>query len=78
MRACVAPLRAASSTARNPAAVYMPATHTHARVVAAGTFDRLHAGHYAMFHLAFAHGRLVEIWVRCRAAAGPDGVRRWW
>ena len=34
------------------------------RVVVAGTFDHLHAGHYAMFHLAFARGRVVEIWVR--------------
>ena len=39
------------------------AMELHARMVIAGTLDRLHAGHYAMFHIAFARGRMVEIWV---------------
>ena len=43
----------------------------HDRVIVAGTFDHLHAGHYEMFHLAFAHGRTVEIWVRRHCFAWP-------
>lgn len=37
---------------------------SHARVVVAGTFDRLHIGHYLLLHTSFAVAAHVEIWVR--------------
>lgn len=40
--------------------------HAHARIIVAGTFDRLHEGHYSLLHTGFAHGAHVEIWVRSR------------
>ena len=55
----------------------------HARAIVAGTFDRLHDGHFAMLHTGFALGAHVELWVRAlrvavardsgegRAACGP-------
>lgn len=58
----VQPLRAALATLASP----RMAAALHERMIVAGTFDRLHAGHHAMFHLAFAHGRDVEIWVSSR------------
>lgn len=36
---------------------------SHGRAVVAGTFDRLHDGHFALLHQAFAIGRHVEVWV---------------
>lgn len=49
-----------------------PSPPVHDRIIVAGTLDRLHDGHYALLHLAFARGRHVEVWVRGqrRGAAG--------
>ena len=46
-----------------------------ARVVVAGTLDRLHAGHYALLHAAFAVAHAVEIWVTDDAQAGKKSAR---
>lgn len=33
------------------------------KILVAGTFDILHAGHYLLLHTSFHHGREVEVWL---------------
>lgn len=35
----------------------------HARTVVAGTFDRMHAGHFALLHTGFNVAAHVEVWI---------------
>lgn len=41
----------------------MSAPRVFDRTVVAGTFDKLHDGHYAMLHTGFERARHVELWV---------------
>lgn len=45
----------------------------HARIIVAGTFDLLHAGHESMLATAFASARHVEIWVTDDAMTSVKG-----
>ena len=45
------------------------------RIVAAGTFDRLHEGHFALFAAAFAIASRVEIWVTDDAQGAEKAAR---
>lgn len=62
------PAAAPSSAAGAP-----PPSHDVALV--AGTFDLLHAGHYALLAAAFEHGRRVEVWVTGRAMAAAKAAK---
>ena len=52
-----------------------PTPSPHDRIIVAGTFDLLHAGHESMLDTAFAHGRHVEIWVVCDEMSAAKGKR---
>jgi hypothetical protein len=56
--------RAGDAASALPPASSSTSSRLHDRMVVAGTFDVLHAGHYGLLHTAFAHGKHVEIWVR--------------
>jgi phosphopantetheine adenylyltransferase len=52
-----------------------PAPTQHERIIVAGTFDVLHAGHYAMLHTAFARAGRAEIWISDDASALAKGAK---
>lgn len=62
----------ASTRPASPAAA-LPLVH--ARVVVAGTWDRLHPGHFALLHTAFLHGQTVEVWCTDDALCAVKSVK---
>jgi phosphopantetheine adenylyltransferase len=47
----------------------------HDLIIAAGTFDVLHDGHFMMLHAAFSHSDFVEIWLVDDAMGASKEVR---
>jgi phosphopantetheine adenylyltransferase len=47
----------------------------HETIIVAGTFDRLHEGHFLLFHAAFYYGNHVEIWVTDDKIASVKGEK---